>query len=609
MKKYFKYAYPAVAAIMALSLAACDEDDDYTPAAQEQGQQIYFSSEASTSIIASSAETSVSIPVCRVVTTDAVTVPIAVTNEKGDFEVPTSVSFAAGQNKADLVLTYDPEKVGFDNYSTITVTIADEQNTTVYGSSTFTFTVGIPAPWTSLGKAQFNETWWSGATYNVELQQNDLDGQRYRLVKPFADKGSYVDGAEYFEFRIYKAGETLAGQVLAQDIVYYDATPMTYYANYDAVINIEHPSAGFSATKDQSTWVYNSVTYKEDGTPGMVQVAPFFYMEGIGGWNQSQKDGIITIVFPGYRVLDYSAEVAYTGKLYDVDDNMYIQAEVVALGADVEEVLLAVAPADDVNAMVEALATGACADAVKLTAAGTASLPMDPASASGKYSIVAVTFGEGEAQAAVAVDFKYTSLNGEPEESWTAYYVGTYTYEYIWEGDDEGLVLYGSDDNEIRCKIDDWGTGTSFIFNWDEEDNIVVEADQDMELYDSSYGNFYVSDMTAICPLVDGERAWGEVLQAYFPESCDGSESQTSTLDWDNYTFNFDVVYYTDEGQVMGWGFEKFVLTGNASAPARRAAVRGGNVYQQLPKASHNSHINWLKEPLKLRTKPQAFGK
>ena len=54
-------------------------------------------------------------------------------------------------------------------------------------------------------------------------------------------------------------------------------------------------------------------------TPGQVQFAPYYYMDGVGGWNQSQSNGIVVITFPGYTPLytatveDYNWEKVFAG--------------------------------------------------------------------------------------------------------------------------------------------------------------------------------------------------------------------------------------------------------------------------------------------------------
>ena len=41
-------------------------------------------------------------------------------------------------------------------------------------------------------------------------------------------------------------------------------------------------------------------------------------MDGLGGWDHSQEDGVVRIAFPGIVLTDYTAEVAYLGRYTDV---------------------------------------------------------------------------------------------------------------------------------------------------------------------------------------------------------------------------------------------------------------------------------------------------
>ncbi len=54
-------------------------------------------------------------------------------------------------------MTYDPNKVGFDKFSELTLKIGDETYATTYGLSQYTVKVGIPSPWETLGKGTFIE--------------------------------------------------------------------------------------------------------------------------------------------------------------------------------------------------------------------------------------------------------------------------------------------------------------------------------------------------------------------------------------------------------------------------------------------------------------------
>jgi len=51
--------------------------------------------------------------------------------------------------------------------------------------------------------------------------------------------------------------------------------------------------------------------YKEDGTPGQVNLAPWYYITGVGGWNKSQEDKQIEIIFPGFMRFPLSALIRF----------------------------------------------------------------------------------------------------------------------------------------------------------------------------------------------------------------------------------------------------------------------------------------------------------
>lgn len=548
MKKLFKYASVALAAVMAISTVSCSDDShEYVPATPESGDQVYFSTETATKYNAKATENKIAIPIYRIRTDAATSVPITVTDEKGNFTGPSTVNFDAGKNEANIELTYDFEKVGYDNYSTVVLSIADPAYATAYGISNLTINVGIPAPWTSLGTGTFKETWWSGASYNKEIQQNDNDPQTYRVVDPFSDKGNYTDGADYFQFRIYKAGETLLGQVLERDVVFYEDCAMTYYDYYDAVINIVFPGY-FTSANTQDMWTHNRVEYQEDGSIAYVQVAPFFYMDGKGGWNKSQNEDIITIIFPGYEPKDYELEVVYGGMLTTTDGSS-VKADV-TLGEDIASAKVAVIPdGEALNTVEDDILSGAVE-----------SVDVDGSSVyvpfayenSGRYDLVLVGYDEeGTEVNATYVTFSFTAGGGE---KWNKIGTGTFLYQNFFEGEDPGLEIFQSDANHTRYKITNALYGVDFCFTLSASGTVLLVDDQTTG-YVGDYGEVFVDD-----------------CQDYY-----GSENTygASYFDAENGVFYFATKYYVPE--VGGYGvkgYETFTLDAAAEATARKALQR-----------------------------------
>jgi len=554
MKNFIKLSY----LLLALPFVACsDGGDDYEPAAMPTGSQVYFSNENSSSVSLLATDSSFSVEIDRMDASSALDVAI---NASGDgveyYNVPTSVSFASGQKTTNIEITFDPDEIGFDNEKEITLSIADESLTTKYGYSSLTFTVNIPAPWTTLGTGTVIENFWTGETYSAKIQQNDINPNIFRVVNPFPSNLGFVQGADYFEFRIYKAGETLLGQTLTQDIVYYSDVAMHYYDSYDAIINNVFPGR-FTEFATEDTWAHNTVTaYQENGLPGSVQIAPYYYMFGVGGWNFTQNDNMLTFIFPGYAPKDYSIEATYDGILTKGDLTRVVSY--VTLGADVEKALVAVVPESALETVEEDIIAGTV-ESVEITEEGTVGIDFtykDP----GKYYIVAVAMAEGEEVDAVAVGFNYTSST----ESWKQIGTGTYTYAAYWTGDDTGLAIYQSESNPLRYKIKSWCYGVDFCFTMSANKNLIIVDNQETGYVYTGYGMVNVNEAS------DADSAYA---------------GGTSSYDEATKTFTFQVAYGIPSISYWWAGkAETFVLDDSAAEIVARRSISLNSSLQEPSK-------------------------
>lgn len=592
----------SMASLMTVAFTACDSEDESYEWASVSGSQVYFNNSLAKEYVLSMNESSFNIPVSRISDADAINVPLNVTLEDGSlFTIPQSVSFAAGQKEASIQVSYDPANIVFDKFETVKISLADAGLTTEWGISEYVFTAGVPAPWVSLGKATVVDDYITGffgvenVAWQVELQENQLYPGYYRLVNP------YGAGYPYNEPGDFDASQDYYLEIHAEDPSKVWIPITTYGMDWGYGNFIFGSMAGLRIAQGKPDAAEGYYGQLEDGIitfpAGALLIGMSDYNDG--GLYACNESGAFKVVFPGVVLADYSAEVAYAGKLYDADDNLYIVAEVNALGADVEEVRLAVCAADQTADVVAAIAADETEDYVSLSGTGSASLPFDANAASGKYSIVAVTFAGGEAQEATSTNFKYTALGGEPEESWSAYYVGNYNYYQCFEGTDENVVMYGSDDDPLRCKLAPWGNGTDFVFIWDDDDNIFVAADQDMEFSHNSYGDFYVSDLSSDCALAPGND-WASIIAANFPDDLTGTEFEPGYVDYDNLQIGFNTVYYTSEGYIMGWGYETYDIL--AQAGARGAKMAKAPATSSFAQPVRNSQMHWLSEPKQLRS-------
>lgn len=179
MNKIFKHSMMLLFSALALVLGSCTEEFEYTGATIE-GEQVYFSNALSSTVNLDPNASEVKIPVNRIQRTGELTVNFNVTtSENCAVSVPSSVTFADGDSVAYLTVTYDPQTIQMGHFDDVTVAIADANYTTPYGSSSYTFSIGL-SEWTSIGTGLYRDAIYPGfygaeqLTYNVEIQENIL---------------------------------------------------------------------------------------------------------------------------------------------------------------------------------------------------------------------------------------------------------------------------------------------------------------------------------------------------------------------------------------------------------------------------------------------------
>lgn len=109
MKKisFLKHTAGILGVCLALALAACGSDDNYTPGQPTAQGAVgaYFDKDNTSSYVLSPDDESIELTVSRADTTRAVTVPIRVVSEDTTaIKVPDSVSFAAGEKTQTLTI-------------------------------------------------------------------------------------------------------------------------------------------------------------------------------------------------------------------------------------------------------------------------------------------------------------------------------------------------------------------------------------------------------------------------------------------------------------------------------------------------------------------------
>ena len=275
-----------------------------------------------------------------------------------------------------------------------------------------------------------------------------------------------------------------------------------------------------------------------------------------GAWSVAAKNGLFTVALPGSVIADYSLDVTYVGRYTSAENVDYARLEF-TFGPDVESVKYAlVAPDGDVDATAAGIQDGSV-EAAEISASGTAEVAYG---ASGKYTLVAVVYAGGEAVGVEAFTFKLQS-SGDTAETWTAIFIGDYTYgaqnystgsvlfgETVTDND---LTLYQSDSNPSRYRIAPLWNENEVGLVFEMDDNGVITVDGVETGLVSSEGMIYATDF------VTGELA---NMPSYYEEG----------------VFYFYLAYHLEGDTQVGFAFEQdtFTLTTQAQAAMKKAAKK-----------------------------------
>lgn len=212
MKKINKYLL-ALVSVVTFILGACTDSVDYDPASPVEGQGVYFPNTLSGTVELKGAEGKYGFELMRVNADEAATVGLEVKFENEDaaslFTVPSTVSFAAGENKATVAIDYQNLVMDVNYKMTLSVS---NGNSTEYadGSKTFTMFYPNPVSWQLVtDKAAFKENIMSAAfsvsevvLTNVRVEKQ-VGKEIYRIVDIFNDDYPYNDKGDYLGVKRY----------------------------------------------------------------------------------------------------------------------------------------------------------------------------------------------------------------------------------------------------------------------------------------------------------------------------------------------------------------------------------------------------------------------
>lgn len=343
MKYITKFLLMGIVAVAGL-LSACTSSDDFEPGPKDSGAQVYFPNTIPSEFNVGDDESSVTIPVRRVVTDAAMTVNILASIEQGQegiLNIPSSVSFEAGSDLANLVITFDRGKLVDGTEYKASLLINDEQNLTQYGNYMIDIKI-IPWPWEEFGTGKYRDGWLCGL-FEGNLVELDVTIHKHK-----SQEGVYMVEEMFgwtFMTEFFGATQSqLSGQFS------YTPTNITIDCSDPANVKIAKQYTGITEgvynygdflieSAAPGTFVNGVITFPEKGINA--------YMTGYSSDPlPTNPDGTFRIMLPGAEITDYTLTAAYGGMLVNSDNSSASAVIDFTYGADVTGINYVIAEGD-----------------------------------------------------------------------------------------------------------------------------------------------------------------------------------------------------------------------------------------------------------------------
>lgn len=343
MKYITKFLLMGIVAVAGL-LSACTSSDDFEPGPKDSGAQVYFPNTIPSEFNVGDDESSVTIPVRRVVTDAAMTVNILASIEQGQegiLNIPSSVSFEAGSDLANLVITFDRSALVDGTEYKASLLLNDEQNLTQYGNYMIDIKI-IPWPWEELGTGKYRDGWLCGL-FDGNLVELDVTIHKHK-----SQEGVYMVEEMFgwtFMTEFFGATQSdLSGQFS------YTPTNITIDCSDPANVKIAKQYTGITEgvynygdflieSAAPGTFVNGVITFPEDGINA--------YMTGYSSDPlPTNPDGTFRIMLPDAEITDYVLTATYGGMLVNSDNTSASAVIDFTYGADVTGINYVIAEGD-----------------------------------------------------------------------------------------------------------------------------------------------------------------------------------------------------------------------------------------------------------------------
>ena len=417
MKLLNKILY-GLMAVPFFALASCDNEEEYKPGEPDVDgcYGVYFPSQEIKTNYEPTEALEFTVTAARKVEKGAISVPLEIIgNEKGYFELPSTIDFADGEAETSFTVKFSKAPLG--EQLSLSLQITDPQYVSKYSSFDASVSASvIIEKWISLGKGKIRDDCFStfyktgNPEWEVEILENDSQKGFYRLVDPYGDNFPYSKQGTYDKSKTYyfevhaedPSGVYIPVQYIGRDwgegmmmIGSIAGLKIAQGATLDS-----QKSAGNTGTLEKGiiTFPKNTLAFGEANYNN-------------GGLYAANKDGMFRICLPGAVPVDYALSATFG---YSSEGALPIAFK---MGADIASVKYAIYQgklADaDIKTNVTAIAGNKEPNAKVVGETGVESVTLAKTDV---YTLVAVGFdSKGEAQASVASSFNYVAKEDSKE--------------------------------------------------------------------------------------------------------------------------------------------------------------------------------------------------
>lgn len=416
MKLLNKILY-GLMAVPFFAFASCDNEEEYKPGEPDVDgcYGVYFPSQEIKTNYEPTETLEFTVTAARKVEKGAISVPLEIIgNEKGYFELPSTIDFADGEAETSITVKFSKAPLG--EQLSLSLQITDPQYVSKYSSFDASVSASvIIEKWNSLGKGKIRDdcftTFFNAGNpeWEVEILENDSQKGFYRLVYPYKTYPNNEDGD-------YDKANTYNIDIHAEDPngVYFVPQPIGVDWGYGmmTVGSLAGLKIAQGASLDSQksagntgTLVNGIITFPK----GKLAFSMANYKDG--GLYAANNDGLFRICLPGAVPVDYALSATFG---YSSEGALPIAFK---MGADIASVKYAIYQgklADaDIKTNVTAIAGNKEPKAKVVGETGVESVTLAKTDV---YTLVAVGFdSKGEAQASVASSFNYVAKEDSEE--------------------------------------------------------------------------------------------------------------------------------------------------------------------------------------------------